>query len=321
MRVLVLGATGFIGGQIARAAHTEGWEVRGLRRTPGAVGAVGDLPLRWHEGDLGDGEGLTEAMQGCDVVFHAAGYAAATERSVRRAVREGVSQMRRVLGAAREAGVGRVVYTSSLATIGQPRPGGDRLADERDPYVPGSTWNSYYESKWLMELEALRATRAGLPVVSLCPTAVFGPGDVKPSTSQILLMLAQGRLPAAVDLVTNFVDGRDVALAHVRAVSRGEPGERYILGGHNLNVADMLREAAEAGGVRAPRRVLSRRAAERLIGLAEALRLPLTATMRALPYWQPYDCSKGWEVLGFTPRPFAETARDTIAWFREHGYV
>lgn len=320
MRVLVLGATGFIGGQIARAAHAEGWEVHGLRRTPGAVGAVGDLPLHWHEGDLASRAGLVEAMQGCEVVFHAAGYAAATERSVRRAVREGVAQSRRVFGAAREAGVGRVVYTSSLATIGPP-PGADRLADERDPYRPGSTWNSYYESKWLMELEALRATRAGLPTVSLCPTAVFGPGDVKPSTSQILLMLAQGRLPASVDIVTNFVDGRDVALAHVRAASHGEPGERYIVGGHNLNVTDMLREAAEAAGVRAPRLVLPRRATERLIGLTEALRLPLTATMRALPYWQPYDCSKGWETFGLTPRPFAETARDTIAWFREHGYV
>lgn len=321
MRVLVLGATGFIGGQIARAAHAAGWEVHGLRRRAGAIGAVGDVPLHWHDGDLADADSLLAALHGVDVLFHAAGYAPNTLRDVRCAVREGTEQTRRVLAAARQAGVRHVVYTSSLSTIGPPPPGEGRLADERDPYLPGSTWNSYYECKWLMEMEALRAVRAGLPVVTLCPTAVFGPGDVKPSTSRILLMLAQGRLPASVDLVANIVDGRDVALAHIRAAERGAPGERYIIGGHNLNVATALADAARIIGVREPRFVLSRRAAARLIRLTDLLRLPLPATMRALPFWQPYDTSKAREAFDLTPRPFEETVRDTVAWFREHGYV
>lgn len=321
MRVLVLGATGFIGGQVARAAHAAGWQVRGLRRREGAVGAVGDVPVEWHSGDLADSASLTGAMQGCDVLFHAAGFAPETMRSVRKAVREGVAQTRRVFGAARLAGVGRVVYTSSLATIGTPPPGADRLADESDPYAPGSTWNSYYEAKWLMELEALRANDAGLPVVSLCPTAVFGPGDVKPSTSRILLMVAKGQMPASVDVETNIVDGRDVALAHIRAAEVGQPGERYIIGGHNLNIDAALREAARLVGVREPLVTLSLSTAARLLRLADALHLPIPATMRALPYWQPYDTSKARRAFDLTPRPFAETVIDTVSWFREHGYL
>ncbi len=321
MRVCVLGATGFIGGQIARAAHEQGMEVHALRRRAGVVGAIGDLPVAWHEGDLADTASLEAALQGCDVLFHAAGYYPYHEYDVRGAARDGAGQMRRVLGAARHAGVARVVYTSSFTTIGSPPPGSDRLADERDGYLPGSSRNPYYEAKWLMEMEALRATQSGLPVVTLCPTAVFGPGDVKPSTSRILLDLAKGRLPVAVDAVNNFVDGREVALAHVRAVTQGLPGERYIVGGHNLNVGDALREAARAIGVREPRLMLRRETAGTLLRVAGALRLPIPATMRALLLWQPLNTEKGWQAFGLTPRPYADTVRDTVAWFRENGYL
>jgi dihydroflavonol-4-reductase len=321
MRVFVLGATGFIGGQIARQAHQAGFDVHALRRQPGAVGSVGDLPISWHSGDLAHFPSLAEAFQGADVLFHAAGYAPQAERNVRRALRTGVEQMRTVLAAARQAEVRRVVYTSSLSTIGPPPPGSDRLADERDPYLPGSTWNNYYEVKWLMEMEAVKAAHQGLPVVILCPTAVFGPGDVKPSTSQVLLELARGRLPVAVDVDTNFVDGRDVALAHVRAAEQGEPGERYILGGHNMNTAEALQTAARLIGVREPRPAISRRTAAALLKVADGLRLPIPATMRALPYWQPYNAEKGWLAFGFTPRPYSDTVCDTVGWFREHGYL
>jgi dihydroflavonol-4-reductase len=320
MRVLVLGATGFIGGQIARAAVREGMEVHGFRRRPGSVGAIGDLPVMWHDGDLADGRGLDEALQGCDVLFHAAGYCPESAYNVRDANRKGAAQMRIVLGAARRASVKRVIYTSSLTTIGMPPVGSDRLADERDGYLPGSTSNSYYESKWVMEFEALRANQSGLPVIILCPAAVFGPGDLKPSTSKILLMVAKNQLPVGVDVETNIVDGRDVALAHVRAAAAGEPGERYIIGGHNLNVADALREAARLVGVREPRGALSLKAVTRLLRLAEFFRLPVPATMRGMPYWSALNVDKGCRTFGYTPRPFEETVVDTVGWFRENGY-
>nr|MBN1229015.1 NAD-dependent epimerase/dehydratase family protein [Anaerolineae bacterium] len=321
MRVLVLGATGFIGGQIARAAHHTGMDVHCLRRREGAVGAVGDIPLTWHSGDLDDAGSLSAAMHGCDCVFHAAAYYPFTDYNVRKAASYSVRQIRCVFQAAREAGVSRLVYTSSLTTIGTPPTGEGRPADERDGYIPGSTANPYYEAKWAMEHEALRANQSGLPVMILCPTAVFGPGDVKPSTSEILLMVAKQQMPAAVDVTANMVDGRDVALAHVRAATLGNPGERYIIGGHNLNVSDALRTAAGIAGVKAPRLILSVKAVARLLSVAQAFRLPIPATMRGLPYWQPMNCEKGWQTFGIVPRPFEDTVRDTLAWFRENGYL
>lgn len=321
MRVLVLGATGFIGGLIARTAHEMGLEVHGLRRRPGAVGAIGDVPVTWHDGDLDDASGLDSAMQGCDVLFHAAGYAPHSERSIPRAKQQGVRQMRHVLDAAKRAGVGRVVYTSALTTIGVPPPGEGRLADERDGYLPGSVPNCYYEAKWAMEHEALRATLGGLPVVIMIPTAVFGPGDVKPSTSEILLELAKGRIPVGVDVWSNIVDGRDVALAHTRAATKGEPGQRYIIGGHNLHVGEALQQAAQIIGVRPPKPVLRRETVAALLKVGDVLRLPIPATMRALPYWIPLNTEAGQRAFDITPRPFEETVRDTVAWFRENGYL
>jgi len=321
MRVLVLGATGCIGGQIARAAHTAGMQVHAMRRRPGAVGAAGDIPIVWHDGSLEDSECLAEAMRGCDVLFHAAAYAPGTERQIALVVRQGVAQLRGVLAAAQAAGIKRVIYTSSLATIGPPPAGSNRLADERDAYLPGSVNSSYYEVKWHMEHEALRATHAGLPVMILCPTAVFSPGDSKPSTSQLLLLLAQSRLPATVDVQVNFVDGRDVALAHIQAAAAGQPGQRYIIGGHNLDVREAMARAAAVIGVRPPRWHLSRAAMRRLLAVTDALRLPVTETMRTLLYWQPLNCEKGWQTFGLTPRPFEETVRDTYTWFKEHGYL
>lgn len=322
MRVFVLGATGFIGGQIARAAHDTGWEVHGLRRQPGAVGAVGAIPIVWHGGDLSNPTGLTTAMRGCEILFHAAGYTPHhAEYNTRRVMRQAAVGMRAVLEAARQAGIKRAVYTSSLTTIGPPPPGSNRLADERDGYVPGSTGNVYYEAKWVMEHEALRAASHGLPVVIMCPTAVFGPGDVKPSTGMLLLRLAQERLPIGVNTVTNIVDGRDVALAHIRAARLGNPSERYIIGGHNLNIGEALHKAAQIIGVRPPRRILRLETAAGLLRLAEVLRLPIPPTMRALPHWQPLNAEKGWRTFDYTPRPFAVTVRDTVGWFREYGYL
>lgn len=321
MRVCVLGATGFIGGQITRAAHAAGMQIHAVRRRAGAVGAIGDLPVTWHQGDLEDPASLVPAMWGCEVLFHAAGYAPFAERDALQATYQGVRQMRGVFWAAGEAGIARVVYTSSLTTIGAPPPGTDRLPDERDGYLPGSTRNPYYEAKWAMEHEALRANQAGLPVVTLCPTAAFGPGDVKPSTSRILLELAKGRLPFGIDVVTNIVDGRDVALAHVRAATQGAPGERYIVGGHNLNVAHALRRAAQILGVREPRWTLSVGTVRHLLRLLDLLRVPVPATVRGLPYWQPLNGEKGWQAFGLHPRPFEDTVRETAAWFCEHGYM
>jgi len=330
LSALVLGATGFIGGHIARAALERGWRVRALRRRPNAVGAIGDIAdrIEWVQGELPfqtfevpkDLEGLRDAMRGCDVVFHAAAAYPRAERDVAGWVSCSVTQMRAALQAASDARVSRFVYTSTLTTVGPPGEPG-RLADERDLYAPGSARSAYYESKFAMEREAFRAAAEGLPVVILNPTAVFGPGDIKPTTGEVLLRVAKRQIPVYFDAAVNSVDVRDVAAAHVTAAERGRVGQRYILGGHNLTLQELLTTTAQVAGVPPPRWKLSTQMVNRVIRVSDALHLPLPDLVKTLRLWQPLNSEKAQRELLLSPRPFKNTAHDTIAWFRENHYV
>ena len=304
--------------------------MRALRRRPDAVGAIGDVAdrIEWIRGELPFGhsearraeEALREAMRGCDVVFHAAAAYPRAERDIAGWVSRSVTQMRAVLQAASDARVSRFVYTSTLTTIGHPGEPG-RRADERDFYVPGTSRSIYYESKLAMELETFRAAAEGLPAVILNPTAVFGPGDVKPTTGEVLLRAARGQIPVYFDAVVNSVDVRDVAAAHVTAAERGRVGQRYILGGHNLTLEELLRTTAQVAGIQPPRWKLSTQTVDAVIHISNGLRLPLPDLVKTIRHWQPLDSEKAQRELGLKARPFEDTARDTIAWFREHHYL
>jgi dihydroflavonol-4-reductase len=234
--------------------------------------------------------------------------------------------MRHVLRAAAEAGVGRLVYTSTLTTIGPPAEPG-RLADERDFYLPGSTDSAYFECKWAMEAEAWRAIAEGLPVVIVNPTAVFGPWDVKPTTGEILLNVAKGRLPFWLDLEVNVVDARDMGQGQVLAAEQGRVGQRYILGGENLTLRHALTVTAQEAGVRPPRWRASLGLVGAVVRIAEILgRLPLVKPLplehfKTLREWRALDTTRAQRELGLEARPFIETVRDTLAWFREYGYL
>jgi dihydroflavonol-4-reductase len=323
MNVLVLGATGFIGGQIARAALEAGWTVRALRRRPNAVGALGDVADRveWAPGSL-NGATLSEVMRGCDVVFHAAAFYAERTKDVTGSVRHGVTEMRHVLAAFAASGAKRLVYTSSLTTVGR-SPDAHRLADERDFYIPHSTNSAYYESKYVMEMEAYRAAAGGLDVVILCPTAVFGPGDVKPTTGAPLIEVARGRAPASFEATVNIVDGRDLASAHIAAAQRGQSGQRYIIGGHNVTLSEALKVAAQEAGVALPRWRISRRLVLGLIRAMDILPFAvLPDTMRMVGHLQPLNTSKAQRELGLAePRSLQNTVKDTLAWFRANEYL
>lgn len=261
-----------------------------------------------------------QAMRGCDVVFHAAAAYPNAAYDVAGWVRDSVIQMRAVLQAARDANVGRFVYTSTLTAVGLPgQPG--RLADERDFYVPGSVRSAYYESKFAMEMEAFRAAEEGLPIIILNPTAVFGPGDVKPTTGELMLRVARRQIPVYFDATINVVDGRDVAAAHVAAAECGRIGQRYILGGHNLTLKDMLTTVAHAAGVGPPRWKISLGLVKALVSAGNSLRLPLPDLVKAVHLLQPLSSDKAQRELGLRPRPFEQTALDTIAWFRENHYL
>lgn len=323
-RVLVLGATGFIGGHIARAANERGWRVRGLRRRSGAVGHLETTQVHWFDGDLNQPQSLAAAFEDVDVVFHAAGYYPRDARSVPEHVERAVRQTRSVIQACREAGAPRLVYTSSLTTIGRPPAGEERLADERDHYVPGSLHRAaYYECKFAMESEVLRAAAGSLPALVVNPTAVFGPGDHHPALGAVLLAVARGWVRAWLEAEINTVDVRDVAGAQVRAAEMGAIGERTILGGHNITLRDLITLAAELAGSPPP----SFRVPLWLIDAAAALtdRIPRLGLMgnhlRAARHWQGYNCEKARETFGLTPRPLENTLSDAFRWYREHGYL
>ncbi|MCX7681966.1 MAG: NAD(P)H-binding protein [Anaerolineae bacterium] len=314
LRCCVLGATGFIGGQIARAAVAQGWQVRGVRRQPAAVGAVGDLALEWVTGDLNDPASLVTAMRGCPLVFHAAGYDPNPTLESREAVRYGVTTMRNVLTAAAMAGVKRVIYTSSFTTIG-PSPDPLRLASEQDFYVPGSVPFPYFEVKWAMEMEAVRATVYGLPVVIVVPGFVLGPGDVKPTSGKLLLMIAQGKLRGYLEGEVNVVDVRDVATGALAAARRGTPGHRYILGGHNLTLRELHNVIAGLIGRKPP-------TSRQSLTLSGKEDIPGSHRLQAIRYWRYLDTAQARTELGLSePLPLEQTCQDALAWFRERGIL
>jgi dihydroflavonol-4-reductase len=323
-KVLVLGATGFIGGHIAQAALSVGWRVRALRRNPAMTGHLGAARVEWVDGNLDDFNSLVNAMQGRDTVFHAAGYypSRGERRSLVEHVQYGRKQTERVISAAQQTGIRRLVYTSTLTTIGHPPATVMRLADENDFYQQGSLERSaYYETKVAMEQTMLAASKQGFPVVVLNPTAVFGPGDVHQTLGGILLAAARGWAIAWIDVTVNIVDVRDVALAHIRAAECGRPGDRYILGGHNLPLKDVLDRLARITGATPPRFNLPLWLIDGLVRLDDMLPfINLTGNhLRAVREWQGYNTTKARLELGFNPRPFEETVRDALEWFRENG--
>jgi dihydroflavonol-4-reductase len=324
MQTLVLGASGFIGGHIARAALAAGWRVRGLRRDPASTGHLEDAPVDWRTGDLNDGASLQAAMQGVDLVFHAAAYYPKSQP--RLAVAEhgarAQAEIETVLDALRAAGVPRLVFTSTLTTIDLPPAG--RLADERDFYQPDDyAQSAYFAAKIAMENTVLAANGSDLEVVVTNPTAVFGPGDVHITLGSLLIAAARGYAFFWLPVTTNVIDVRDVAAAHIAAAERGRPGERYILGGHNLSVRAALTIANRVAGRWPPWLRLPLWPLEALANLGNALPfLPLPANhLRSLKRMQAYNTAKAESELGLRARPFDETVRDALDWFRRHGHL
>ncbi|MFL7812828.1 MAG: NAD-dependent epimerase/dehydratase family protein [Anaerolineales bacterium] len=325
-KALVLGATGFIGGHIAEKAREQGWEVCGFRRDPHSFGHLSELDIEWANGDLDDYPSLVSAMTGMDYVFHAAGHYAGdgNPAAVKDHLQLGEKQMKNVIRAVRESGAKRLIYTSSLTTIGSPPPEEDRLADERDHYQQGSQPdNGYYEVKSVMESLALEAASVGYPIVILNPTLVLGPGDVHLATGQIVLLIAQGKALAVPPGTINVVDVRDAAEAHIQAARVGRPGNRYILGGSNYTTEEAARTIALMAGVRPPRFVLPTKLIDFYIKVSDSLPfLPFPPDhLRAYRTWQGYNTDKARQELSLQSRFLEETARDSIKWFADQGYL
>ncbi len=321
MTVCVTGATGFIGSHVAKLA----FEIHGPPRVTYRDAARLDVLTSTVEAepvkaDVLDRGALRRAFRGCEIVFHASGYVAS--RPPERVWQVNALAPRIAVEAAAAEGVRRVVVTSSVAAIGPAPPG--RAGTEEDVYRGGGLGLTYPDAKHEGESEALAAgARLGVEVVVVNPSYVFGtpldrsrPG--KTSTRMIGNYL-RGRLPAVVDGEANAVDVRDVARGHIRAAERGRPGERYVLGGHDVRWAGLLERVAELSGVHHPLVVLpteagaAARAVQRLglpaLGLSEGVVL-------MAQNWR-YSSAKARRELGYRTRPLDRTLKDTIDWYRE----
>jgi dihydroflavonol-4-reductase len=329
MDALVTGGTGFIGANVARELVAAGATVRVLARPHGDRRALEGMPVEVVEGDLLDAGSLRRAVAGVQAVFHvAADYRLWTpDPSV--VYRTNVDGTRTILDAAGQAGVGRVVHTSSVGALGIPRDG--RPGSEGTPVTLDDMIGHYKRSKFLAERVALDFAQRGLPVVVVNPSAPVGPWDVKPTpTGQMIVDFMRGRMIATLDTGLNIVHVRDVARGHLLAAELGKPGERYVLGhlDGNLSLAAIFRLLAEITGRRPPRfRVpyamawLSAACCEgvsRVTGRAPAVALTAVRMARKRMYFSP---ARAVRELGLPQTDVRQALADAVAWFEAHGYA
>ena len=320
MTVCVTGATGFIGGHVARLESERGGHVRITYRDESRLGRLGALEVEPVKADVLDRGAMRRAVRGCELLYHSAGYVGS--RPPARVWEVNALSPRVAVEAAAAEGVRRVVLTSSVAGIGPAPP--DRAGTEEDWYHGAGLGLAYADAKHEGEAEALAAgARHGIEVVIVNPAYVFGvpvdrtqPGE---TSTRVVGNYIRGRLPAVADGGLNAVDVRDVADGHLRAAARGEPGERYVLGGHDLTWSELVERVAEISGVRYPLWVLPRESAA-LAQVARAIGLPMPVAPEGITLmamnWQ-YSSDKARRQLGYRARPLDETLRDTIDWYLE----
>lgn len=327
MDTLVTGGTGFIGANVARELVAAGATVRVLARPGGDRRALAGVKVEIVEGDLLDRASVRRALGGVRSVYHVAADYRLWTPDPARLYRTNVDGTRVVLEAAGEAGVTRVVHTSSVGAVGIPEDG--RPGTEDTPVTLADMVGHYKRSKFLAEQVALEFARRGLPVVIVNPSAPIGPWDVKPTpTGQMIVDFMRGRMLASVDTGLNIVHVRDVARGHLLAAERGTPGQRYILGHRDLSLADIFGVLAEITGRRAPRfRVpyavawLGAACCEtvaRVTGRPPAVPLTAVRMARKRMYFSP---ARAVRELGLPQTDVRTALADAVAWFEVHGYA
>ncbi len=327
MKALVIGATGIIGNHVTRALLKEGHSVRAFQRGITPAKNLEGLDVERVRGDIKDADSLKSAMKGCNWVFHTAPYYPTSMFGVASHVDQALHGIESVLTAFESAGADRLVYTSSLTTIGVPATEGV-LADETCLFDKANlSAHPYFRVKYLMEERVREEAARGLPAVIVNPTGCFGDFELKAPNLCLVPQLISGKIPAYIDRPINAVDVADVGRGHVLAAMKGKIGERYILGGHNLSAKSVIEGICKAGGVKAPKIQLPISLALSVSFVSEAI-ATLTKSLPALPilglkflqYGQHLDISKAKSVLGYQPHPMEPCYERAIKWFREIGY-
>lgn len=328
MRVFITGATGFVGGHVARSYAAEGASLRLLTRWTSRLDSLEGLDAEVVSGDLREPEKLRTALTGCDALVHVAADYRLWVRDPKAMYDTNVDGTRELLRLAREVGVQRVVYTSSVATMGFKEDG--TIVNEETPVGLGDMIGHYKRSKFLAEQQAIRAAQGGQHVVILNPTTPIGPGDAKPTpTGRIIVDFLNKKFPAYVDTGLNLVDVAEVARMHVVALERGTPGERYILGGENLTLKQILDRMSSITGLPSPTMKVPHAVAmifaffdETIVG--KMLDREPRATVEAVRMGKKMmfaSSAKAERELGFQVLPIYHALRSAIDWFVTRGYA
>lgn len=328
MRVFITGATGFVGGHVARAYASEGASLRLLTRQTSRLDSLTGIDAETVVGDLREPEKLRTALTGCDALVHVAADYRLWVRDPAQMYAANVDGTRELLRIAREVGVQRVVYTSSVATMGFKSDGS--IVNEETPVSLANMIGPYKRSKFLGEQEAIQAAQAGQHVMILNPTTPIGPGDAKPTpTGRIIVDFLNKKFPAYVDTGLNLVDVGEVARMHVVALEKGTPGGRYILGGENLTLKQILDRMSSITGLPSPTMKVPHAVAMAFALFDENFTGRLLgkeprATVEAVRMGQKTmfaSSAKAERDLGFKVLPVYHALRTAIDWFITNGYA
>jgi len=327
MRALVTGATGFVGAAVARALIKEGWQVRALARSDSDRTNLQGLAIELVLGDLKDRSSLDLAMDDCQALFHVAADYRLGVRNPEELYQTNVEGTRNILAAARRCSVERIVYTSSVATLGIPKSGAP--GDEQTAVTIADMIGHYKRSKYLAEQVVRELAADGLPVVIVNPSTPVGPGDVKPTpTGQTILDAARGRMPAYVDTGLNIVHVDDVAAGHLQAYHAGRVGERYVLGGQDMTLKEILVDVARLVGRPPPRIRLPHGIVMPVAYLAQGMahlfggnaRITVES-VRMSRKRMFFSSAKAQRELGYSWRPPTEALADAVRWFGDRGML
>jgi hopanoid-associated sugar epimerase len=326
-RVVVTGASGFVGSAVARAAVARGFDVRATVRSTSPRANVSDIGCEIVEADMRDRASMARAMHGAKYLFHVAADYRLWARDPNEIVRNNLEGTRATMQAALDAGIEKIVYTSSVATL---KPIEGASADETSRHDEHTVIGSYKLSKVVAErLVEKMIAEDGLPATIVSPSTPIGPRDIRPTpTGRIIVEAATGKMPAFVDTGLNLVHVDDVAEGHFLALEKGAIGERYILGGEDVTLQDMLGVIAELAHRRAPRVKLPRGPLYPLAYAAEAVarftnKEPfITAdALNMSKYRMFFSSQKAKEALGYDARPYREAIADAMTWFGQKGYL
>lgn len=327
MSILVTGATGFIGANLVRALLDEGCAVRVLVRPDSNLSNLHSLPIEKAFGDLRDVPSLRNALKGCHTLYHVAAHYSLWTPNPQTLYDINVVGTTNLLQTALDLGLEKVVYTSSVATVGMPN---DGQPGDETMFLPLSEAVGHYKrSKVLAEQRAVDFCQQGLPVVIVNPSAPIGPWDVKPTpTGKIILDFLQRKMPAYLDTGLNLVDVRDVAQGHLLAAQRGKIGERYILGCRNMTLQGILQELALVSDLPAPKIRIPYHVALAAGYISELIsrltrqppRVPLSG-VRMARHPMFFSAQKAIRELGLPQSPIEQALHQAVQWFRDHGYV